>query len=100
MSPLDDNAMYLKLAQAAAAKGNPPGMGDQTMPPAGPSANPGQTSPPPGPDPQMVMQAIKQIAPQLQPPQVQALMQLLGKIISSSESPAAEAAEPPQPGAM
>jgi hypothetical protein len=86
LSPLDDNSMYLQLAQAAQAKG---------MPPGGPA---GQTASPEKIPPQVIQKFISglsQIIPNLQPPQLQAVIQLLQAAFAQEDS-----LEPNEPQGM
>ena len=102
-SPLNDPAMYLKLAQAAAARGNLPAATSgniQAAPPGQPQPPSPPGMPAPGGPPlaekippqiiQMFAQGLQQIIPNLQPPQLQAVIQLFSKACAMASQ-----AEPP-----
>jgi len=80
---LQDPQMYLKLAQAAAARGNPQSVPPGSPQPPGPPQNASEKVPPQVI--QMFAQGIQQIIPNLQPPQLQAVIQLLSKAFAMED---------------
>lgn len=111
MSPLNDNSMYLQLAQAAAARGNPQASaasGSGAMPPASmPPAPSGASAPnPPEPIPPQVLHTfvmgLPKVIPQITPQQAGAVVDLLTQAFKqedSLEGPEPSESAPPPMGA-
>ena len=78
LSPLDDSNTYLKIAQAAASRGNPM------------QAPPAQEQQPEIP-PEAILQALSAVQPPLAPEQLQSIVRIFTQLMSAED-----ASEPPE----